>query len=288
MIRRRFVTLNEMFDKWHHSRVNSWMDRLTFPHILLVWMGIILLFGLTYHHFSTQVNHLYYNQNQQPVQELSDAIYFSFITATSTGFGDIVPLGGFKVIAILEVIFGLLLLAFVTSKLVSLKQDIILNEIYEMSFQERINRLRSALLLFRQHLSRLVSRIEEQAIQKREINELYIYLSSFEDTLNEISSLLDSEKKHYFTKEIDEINAELIVNSINSSFEKLREFIALCTQKQVEWKRDIALNLLERGIMINETIFAKLPVNLSQRRIGDLRTQNKEIINAIQREVQGR
>ncbi len=86
------------------------------------------------------------------INNLPDSIYFSFVTATTTGFGDFLPQGWFKLIVIAEVICGLLLLALVTSKLVSIKQDILLKEIYDMSFYERINRLRSGLLLFRQNL----------------------------------------------------------------------------------------------------------------------------------------
>jgi len=69
--------------------------------------------------------------------------------------------GFFKLISIFEVVFGLLLLAFVTSKLVSIKQDVILNEIYDISFNERLSMVRSSLLLFRQSLSRMMEKIEE-------------------------------------------------------------------------------------------------------------------------------
>ena len=287
-MRKKFLPIYEVFEKLHHNRFTTWIDRVSFPYVLLFWVSVIIMFGLAYHALSNDVSYLYSNREHIPVKQALDAIYFSFSTATSTGFGDIVPSGYFKLIAIVEVISGLLLLAFVTSKLVSLKQDIILNEIYEISFQERINRLRSSLLLFRQHLGRIINRIDDQSIHKREINETYIYVSSLEDTLNEIVTLVDRDKKYHFTKDIDEINAELIVNSMNSSFEKLREFIGVCSQHQLEWKRDVTVSIIERCLMINETIFSKFPVSLSEKRMGDLRGQNRNITIMIQTEIQRR
>ncbi len=288
MFKRRFRDINKALEEFHQHQVTSWVDRVTFVHILVVWATVIVLFGLFYFYFSNSMNHLYYNVKYEPVKDLLDAIYFSFITATSTGFGDILPLGTFKIISILEVVFGLLLLAFVTSKLISIKQNAMLNEIYDISFQERINRLRSTLLLFRQHLNRLISAIEQGTIQKREIQEVYVYISQFEDTLSEIIGLVERGRKYQFTKEIDSVSAELILNSISSSLEKLREFLMLSNQKKLEWKRDVTMTVLHRCIAINETVFGTMSSALPEKRLADLSARNRQVIQGIQREMEGK
>lgn len=288
LFRRRFLDVNkalEDFQEFHHRKVTTWIDRVTFIHILIVWASIIILFGLFYHYFSNGTNYLYYNIRQQPVGSLLDIVYFSFITATSTGFGDILPLGNFKIIAIVEVVFGLLFLAFVTSKLISIKQDVILNEIYDISFRERINRLRSSLTLFRQQLSRLIAKIEDSSLQKREIDELYLTISPFEDTLNEIASLVDKDKKYHFTKEIDEVSAELLLNSITHSLEKLRELLVLSNQRQLAWKRDVTMTVLHRCLAVNETVFGKMSSALPAKRLADLSARNRKVIQGMQKEI---
>lgn len=284
---KKFIPINQIVREIKRKGVTLWIDKLTFPHILLLWALVTFLFGMAYNYFTSETNFLFYTANKSAVSKAYDTIYFSFVTATSTGFGDITPIGIFKMIAILEVIFGLILLALVTSKLVSIKQDVILNEIYELSLNERVNRLRSSLLLFRQNLSRIISRVEEGAARKREIKEIYVYISAFEDVLNETSSLMEKPKNKHFTKRIDPVSAELIYNSIVQSFEKINEFIAVMNLNKIEWKRELTITFINRCIEINEILFEKLNSSkgLMEKTLADLNTRKKEAIIAIKKET---
>ncbi len=287
MIEKKFIPLNDLFTTFQRSKFDTRMDKLTFPYILVIWISIIVFFGLIYYFFAGPASYLYYNFNQQPVQKLSDSVYFSFITATSTGFGDLVPRGVFKVLAIVEVIAGLLLLAFVTSKLVSIKQDIILSEIYDISFKERLNRLRSSLLLFRQHLSRIVSTIEDSTITKREISDIYIYISSYEDTLQEIFTLVEGKRQSYFTKGINALDTELIYNSILQSFEKLRELLTLMNVQKLEWKRDVTQESIRKCIFVNKSIYAKLTaLGLSDKTRAEIIAHNQKVMTDLLKELE--
>lgn len=282
---KKFITLDKLFYPLKSRSLNTWLDKLTFLHILIIWTSVILIFGLVYHFLRGNISFLIYAPFNKTVKGVLDSIYFSFITATSTGYGDIVPLGFFKVIAIFEVIFGLLLLAFVTSKLISIKQDIILNEIYEISFSEKINRLRSSLLVFRQNLSRIINKIEDNSIRKRELNDIYIYISSLEDTLNEMVTLIDTPEQNHFKKVLDPLNTELLFNSILNSFEKLNELVITLNQHKLEFGSGLALDLIKRCISLNETIFAKM--NSSKNPIGkniaDLNSQKNKVIEMIKK-----
>jgi hypothetical protein len=75
------------------------------------------------------------------------ALYFSFVTATSVGFGDIVPLGGARAIAIVEAVAGLLVFGAVVSKLVSRRQEHIVAEIHRITFEDRLERVQTDLHL---------------------------------------------------------------------------------------------------------------------------------------------
>ncbi len=158
--------IDNFFNLANQKRFTTWLDKTNFFHIFFIWALIIVIFGICYFILRTDNTLLYYISEKENVTRLTDAIYFSFVTATSTGFGDIIPLGFFKLMAVLEVIFGLMLLAFVTSKLVSIKQDVILTEIYDLSFNEKINRIRASMLFFRQQISRLIAHIESDTIKK--------------------------------------------------------------------------------------------------------------------------
>jgi hypothetical protein len=80
------------------------------------------------------------------------AIYFSAVTATSVGYGDIVPLGVARAIAILESAAGLILFGCVVSKFVSRRQDQLIGEIHHIAFEDRLGRVRTNLLLVRTEL----------------------------------------------------------------------------------------------------------------------------------------
>jgi len=255
--------------------------------IFFIWTGVVTLFGIFYYFFTSRFSALFFTPTQKPVRGIFDHIYYSFITATSTGFGDIIPLGLFKIISIIEVIFGLLLLAFVTSKLISIKQDVILNEIYEISFNERISRIRSSLLLFRQNISRTIHKIDDESIRKREINDIYIHIHSLEEVLGQVPFLIGRKEKKHFTKAIDSVNAELLFNSIINSFKRLHELITILDLNQLEWRRDVVINLIKKCVRLNESLFERLKElkNLSEDRVKDLTSRNQKWIKFIEEKI---
>jgi hypothetical protein len=75
------------------------------------------------------------------------AIYFSFVTALSIGYGDVVPLGWFRLAAIIEGGAGLMIFGCVISKLVSRRQEELTEEIHQTTFEGRLDRVRTNLHL---------------------------------------------------------------------------------------------------------------------------------------------
>lgn len=285
--KRKFIPLHDVFSGLGQRRVETWLDKLTYPKIFLIWMITIVTFGFIYHFFSNDNTYLIYSLQDLRVNGLLDSLYFSFITATTTGFGDIIPLSYFKVVAIIEVVFGLVLFALVTSKLVSMKQDIILSEVYEISFHERLNRLRSTMIVFRQNLLRLSGKVEDKSISMREIAELYNFLYTFENVLNEVSTLFMKKGKRVFIKVIDSINAELLFNNILMSFERLDDLLRILNENKIEWRRKITLNLINDCIDVNDTLFLKLSSSkiLSEKNIQDLKVQKTKVIDSIKKRL---
>ena len=80
---------------------------------------------------------------------LLSAVYFSAVTATSIGYGDIVPVGPARLLAIAEGAAGLILFGCVVSKFVSRRQEQLIAEIHHIAFEDRLGRLRSNLHLIR-------------------------------------------------------------------------------------------------------------------------------------------
>jgi hypothetical protein len=280
---KKFIPLEQMWNNLRPRRVVTWFDKLNFFHIFLVWTSVVVVFGIAYYALATDNSFLFNNINKSRVTTLLDSVYFSFVTATTTGFGDVVPMQLFKLIAIVQVVFGLLLLAFVTSKLVSIKQDVILDELYDISFNESMYGLRSSLMVFRQNLTRVISRIEDNSIKKRELNDVFIYFSSFEDTLQQIDQLVEPSRGNRFKKVMDPLNAEIIFNSVLQSFEKINEFVTELNKSRLEWKRDITVDLIQKCMALSDSLFAQLKATkiFSEKLLTDLSTQNKALQDKI-------
>ena len=79
------------------------------------------------------------------IHGLLTALYFSFVTATSVGFGDVVPLGPVRALAIVEAVVGLLIFGAVVSKLVSRRQEQVVTEIHRIAFEDRLERVQTDL-----------------------------------------------------------------------------------------------------------------------------------------------
>jgi len=285
---KKYISLNQLLRSLKKKSMNAWFDKLSFLHIFLIWAIVIVMFGLAYHFLTKGTSYLYQSLGNKTTLSVFDTIYFSFITATTTGFGDIIPFGGFRILALIEVICGLLLLAFVTSKLVSIKQDIILNEVYEISLGEKISRIRSSLLLFRQNINRIIEHIEEGIIRKREIIDMYTYIASLEDSLHQISTLFTKSRINHFTKDIDPVNAELIFISITQSLEKLLELINILEDQKIEWRRDITISLIKNSTKQSSVLFENIGTikNLSNLSVKNLKSQIDVVIQDINKIVE--
>ena len=237
--------------------LQSWIDKLTFPRIFGVWFFVIFSFGLIYLYAQTPESYLWYAVGEHKVGTLGDAVYFSFITATTTGFGDIIPFGFFKFLTVIEVVCGWLLLAAVTMRLISIKQDIIIGELYEMSLRNEIAGLRTSLRLFRQKMDEFIARLEEGTLKKRSFNDLYRNLASFEENLMRVRTVIPEDAGHDFKKKLEEEDIEILLNSVLNSFEKIDELAKVKSNSEFRLNSGTAIKHISASINICDSIFQR-------------------------------
>lgn len=114
------------------------------------WLGMILVFGLVYWGAGVSMGWGLQAGNvavKPDLEGLGTAIYFSFVTALSIGYGDVIPLGALRILAVTEGIAGLLIFGCVISKLVSRRQEELTAEIHRTTFDDRLDRVRTNLHL---------------------------------------------------------------------------------------------------------------------------------------------
>jgi hypothetical protein len=94
---------------------------------------------------------------------LLTALYFSFVTATSLGYGDIVPVGPIRLLAVAEGAMGLFLFGCLVTKLVSRRQEQLMEEIHRNTFESRLGRVRTNLHLVLTELDGMVRECESRS-----------------------------------------------------------------------------------------------------------------------------
>lgn len=144
------------FEKSSRSlRLIDALSDQTVGELFWLWIQIVLLFGAMYWLIDWLPGQTLVT-NGAPVRPngwgFLSALYFSAVTATSVGYGDIVPAGATRLLAIAESVAGLIIFGCVVSKFVSRRQEQVIGEIHRIAFEDRLGRVRTNLHLVRTEL----------------------------------------------------------------------------------------------------------------------------------------
>jgi hypothetical protein len=134
--------------------------------LFMIWIGTILLSGSCFWLGALIGKHGLVEAGQPLGADLNgfvSALYFSFVTATSIGYGDIVPIGFGRVIAVAEAITALLIFGAVVAKFVSHRQEELVSEIHRVTFEERLDRVETNLHLVISELLSITAMSETNA-----------------------------------------------------------------------------------------------------------------------------
>lgn len=126
------------------TRLVDLIDSQPTSRLFLFWLAMSLVFGLAYWAAGLVHHSGLYEEGQRldgSLHGLVSALYFSFVTVTSVGYGDVLPRGIARAMAIVEAVSGLLIFGAVVSKFVSRRQDQVVAEIHRITFEERIDRI---------------------------------------------------------------------------------------------------------------------------------------------------
>jgi Ion channel len=160
------LTARPAAGNWAIRFVDTLADR-SISQLFVLWVEVVVLGGAAYWLLGWWQRSALLTGGQAVGSGFNGfltAVYFSAVTATSVGYGDIVPTGAARVLAILEAITGLILFGSVVSKFVSRRQELVIGEIHHIAFEDRLGRVRTNLLLVRTELQATARLCEGQAI----------------------------------------------------------------------------------------------------------------------------
>ena len=182
--------------RWDRS-VLSLIHRRSALQLFLIWIAMILLSGVGYWLVALVSKQGLVDAGIPVGTDLNGfgtAIYFSFVTATSIGYGDILPVGFARVVAVTEAISALLIFGAVVAKFVSHRQDELVSEIHRITFEERLDRVQTNLHMVISDLLAITAMCEAQKPPNRIATRLESAVRIFNGEIRAIHDLLYQRK----------------------------------------------------------------------------------------------
>lgn len=184
--------------QWGNASLDL-IESLSTKQIFLVWLGMVVMCGCLYWltGFSRRPGLV---DSGRPIAGtlggLMSALYFSFVTTTSVGYGDVLPIGPVRVLSIFEAVTGLLLFGALVAKFVSRRQDELVRDIYNVTFEARLDRVQTNLHLVLSELQSIAMICDEGAAQPQRVGaRLESAVLVFGGELRAIHSLLYSPQR---------------------------------------------------------------------------------------------
>jgi hypothetical protein len=117
------------------KRLLNWVEAFKIRSWVMIAFASILFFATVYYIATAYRSGL---KAEKPIG-IGDCIYFSVVTFTSLGYGDVTPIGFGRIAACIEVTIGLGLFGVGVAKLSSYKQSYLLNQLYARELQQRLD-----------------------------------------------------------------------------------------------------------------------------------------------------
>lgn len=222
----------------HRTRLN-FLQKLTeagYSQLFFVWMLINTAFATTY--FALSLTHPEHAPTFAPnltiAERLFDSLYFSIITATSTGYGDILPSGFSKVLAMIQCISALLVFAVLVGKLVSQRQDLALHELHRMTFEGIFYQIRGGLFTVRKDFDMLIEKADTRTSfdhnDWHRLSSAYLHAQNIIEQIPDLYTGLGSS-----LHSIDLKRERLLFEGIHRTLGRLNLLLEHCDAAKIDW-----------------------------------------------------
>ena len=187
------------------------------------------------------------------------SLYFSAVTATSIGYGDIVPIGPARALAIAEGIAGLILFGCVVSKFVSRRQDQLIAEIHHIAFEDRLGRVRTNLHLVRTEVQATARLCEGREIAPPEaVARVETAAVVFVGELSAVHELL-----YRPAGAVDEAMLEAILAGLASVLREFSDVLRCIRLDERDWPQALRVSLRTMSRLAREICGECVPRNVA-------------------------
>ncbi len=235
----------------HTSRFTA-LEKLanaSYSALFLAWMLLNIAcaawyFALGALHSPSSPTHL---ANMDTWERLFNSFYFSIITATSIGYGDIIPMGFSKAIAMVQAILALMIFAIFVAKLVTRRQDAMIDDMHRMTSESIFHGLRQGLFIVRKDFDTLIQRLDtEKTLSPEDWDILTTAYIQTEKLMEDMPQL--------YSSRIDAKRDTLLLEAIQRTLRRMKTLMDHMTKKKIAWKKHESASELKELISILETV----------------------------------
>lgn len=128
---------------------------------ILFFAAVVIVFGFLYTYL-TPIGHGI-GQNLKPISDIAfptgilTGIYFSIVTISSLGYGDIHPMGFSKALACIEVLLGLVVIGIMIAKVTSRRPSYHVEHLFSSNAQERLEKFATEFAAFHGNFATIIS-----------------------------------------------------------------------------------------------------------------------------------
>jgi len=223
--------------KKHHHRLLFWVQitQLSYKSLFLLWAFLAIFFAFLYFFLETYApDHAPTQLSNMPAwQQFFNSLYYSIITATSTGYGDITPRGISKALASIQSISSLFIFAVLVTKLVSQRQELALREVHKLTYEDIFHNTRGDLFTIRKDLDAVIDEAKEHgALTDESWENLMIAYQQAQSLLSEIPEFYKGGNMYYI---IDPKREQLLLESVHRTLHRVNKTLDVLSRMGVDW-----------------------------------------------------
>jgi len=217
-------------------KIFLFLNRLSILQLSGSFLVVILLFGVLYTSFTPGINGV--NTLQKEEFNIWKGLYFSIVTISSLGYGDMQPSGVSRLFSVIEVILGLAIMGILIAKLTSSRLSYHVKRLYVSDSHRQLYRYQSKIRTAQSEINNLTSTTLHKLIEtpdgkeipsEKEIKTIQDrirrnFLKNFSEVskvLNDLITYIDAETKSgdYFS----EISSNIIKDLGDTIFEIIKQ-----------------------------------------------------------------
>ncbi len=226
-------------------------------NIMLAWLAFVLggsvLYFILLYFPGHQIYSIVHRDVLQPsLYNFWQMIYFSVITATTVGYGNLVPQGLGEVVVIIQILSSMTFFTLFLSKLSSEDYFTMIENMYAKTFDEKMKGIVNALSSFRENVNLFIKQNKsKKKFLRRDLEEIHLYLLSYLSILGEAEVATTDGESISRTQQLEAEKMFLNMLLSTTTFEMLLVFFK---QKNLiynhEYLKGIITSILERHLSL--------------------------------------